>query len=292
MTRAVAVSPSLRGTADQLGRLVDRLRSSGFDPYIVPTGRSVQESVTKAGIPHVSIQANPGFGAAVTSGLNEVGEWDWVLVINDDIELEEGALLPHVEALPDAMSKTLIFLDPVEPKRIPGMGSTLGQVSLISAPVARLRRVFGSGRTKHSGDRFRPFSIVMISRGLWDGIGGLDEDMPYTFEDADFARRAELAGADLRFPATEGIRHPASSTSKRHVDKVVPVAAWSAASYMTRWYTPPGVARALCAGALATRALFVPITPADRRSHLVGIRRGISALLTNRKPDLPDFDSV
>ncbi|WP_322613552.1 glycosyltransferase family 2 protein [Dermacoccus abyssi] len=252
----------------------------------------MQESVTKAGIPHVSIQANPGFGAAVTSGLNEVGEWDWVLVINDDIELEEGALLPHVEALPDAMSKTLIFLDPVEPKRIPGMGSTLGQVSLISAPVARLRRVFGSGRTKHSGDRFRPFSIVMISRGLWDGIGGLDEDMPYTFEDADFARRAELAGADLRFPATEGIRHPASSTSKRHVDKVVPVAAWSAASYMTRWYTPPGVARALCAGALATRALFVPITPADRRSHLVGIRRGISALLTNRKPDLPDFDSV
>lgn len=286
MTRMVAVSPSLRGNAPQLRSLCDALRGSGFDPYIVPTGRGVEETCFAEGLPHVVIGDNPGFGAAVTWGLDHIGDWDWALIINDDIELAPSALDTLVDALPAAARPALVYLDPVSPKAIPGVLSTLGQVSLWSAVLRRPAR-----RPARRGT-FRPFSIALVSRALWEELGGLDEEMPYTFEDADFARRALSLNAEVQYPSLDGVKHPASATSRRHVDAVLPVATWSAMSYLAKWYMPRPAARAACAGALLLRLPLVLVAPLDRVSHARGVMAAMTAILKDKRPSLPPFGSV
>lgn len=289
MSTMVAVSPTLRGDIDALHGLFNRLRESGFQPWAVPTSAGAQQRVDASGLPNVSIGANPGFGAAVTYGLTHVGAWDWALIINDDIELDAGALSSVTSSLPRGDDEVMIYLDPVAPKSVPGLASTLGQVSLLSAVAQRLPA--GAGSAARRG-QFRPFSIVLISRGLWERLGGLDESLPYTFEDADFARRAGAVSADVRYPTLTGVRHPASATSRRHVDTVLPVAAWSAMSYLAKWHLPRPIARGACVLALVARLPITLVAPLDRRSHVRGVLSAVKALATDTAPALPLYDSL
>lgn len=286
--RIVAVSPSLRGTKTELRTLCDALRHDGIEPWVVPTGSSAEAGCREADIPFIEIGDNPGFGAAVTHGLDRCGRWDWALILNDDIHLAAGALSTVVADLAPGSSRTLIYLDPVPAKPMPGLMSTLGQVSLWSAVTKRFR----PSHTPDLAQAFRPFSIALVSHGLWEALGGLDESMPYTFEDADFGRRAVAEGAEVEFPTLEGIVHPASSTSRRHVDTVMPVAVWSAMNYLAKWYVPRPVARAMVAAALVARIPMVAAAPLDRASHLRGLINSLRIVVTDEQPQLPAFTSV
>jgi GT2 family glycosyltransferase len=157
--------------------------------------------------------------------------------------------------------------------------------------LRRVRRLRWTPVTPTPATHFGPFSIALISRPLWDALGGFDPHLIYTFEDADFGRRAVTRAAHLAFCPADRTQHKASSTSRRHVDLVLPVAVWSASNYLSKWFVGPRTARSLCLAALLVRCLAVPFAHLDRRTHLTGIRRAARSLVTGQAPSLPPYES-
>lgn len=284
--RIAAVIPSLRGSLEHLERLVNELALAGASTVVAPTSRALEVSLQGTRIPFVHIGANPGFGSTVTRAAAQCGDWEWLMVVNDDMSLDGQILARFVTGFTERQRPAVAYLDPVVRKPIPGLWATLGQLSLVGS---RLRGP-GASATASPRGSFRPFSLALISRDLWEALQGMDSNLLYTFEDADFARRADLLSAEAAFPCLGGIDHATSSTSRRHVDTVLPVAAWSAAEYLTKWSCPRPVARALCSAALVARFAAVPVAHVDRRSHVIGIARAIRALVSGRRPDLVKYE--
>lgn len=287
----LAVVPSLGADVDVLRRLLEDLRAAGTEPYVAPTGLRLESALVTAGLPVLPIGANPGFGETVRRAANQL-PWQWLLIVNDDITFEPEELGRHLSEQTGAAGDTraLVFLDPTPARRIPGVWSVFQQLSLLGAVTTRRRTPATSSPT--AATHFGPFSLVLIGRDLWDELDGFDPALVYTFEDADFSRRATGSGARVRFTTSHGTKHAASSTSRRHVDHVLPVAAWSAQEYLAKWNVPHPVATAVCVAALALRVLTVPVAPLDRRSHLRGIGRAIVGLLRRRPPALTPYESA
>ena len=283
-----AVIPSLAGSLDRLAELTQALASAGADPLVVPTGASVQRALHGSRVPFIEIKANPGFSATIAHGA--VGEWDWLLVVNDDVTVDAvrlGAALASLKEY-DRDTMCLAFLDPVEPKPVPTIPDALLGLSLLGPVLARLGLTRETRRTKTS-DTFRPFSFVAISRRLWEELGGLDQEFIYTFEDADFSRRAHASGATLLFPDDTGVSHRRYGTSTSRIRAVLPCSAVSTATYLQTLGMRPGTARAACLAALAVRTPLVLVAGLPKREHLAGITAAGRAFVFRRRPNLPDY---
>jgi hypothetical protein len=286
--RIRAVIPSLAGTPEQLSRLAADLTASGAEPLVVPTGASVERALAGGSVPFRTIGANPGFAATVAHGAE--GEWEWLLVVNDDVTVDPARLrveLDRLTALPSG-ARVLAFLDSVPPRPVPSRAEALLGLSLVGPALVRL----GLRRARPGpveGDVYRPFSFVAVSRELWDELGGLDQAFVYTFEDADFARRARRAGATLRFPDDTGVVHARYGTSSSRIRAVLPCAADSTATYLESLGTRPVVARAACIAALAVRLPLVLVGDLPRREHAAGIRAALRSLATRKRPSLPAY---
>jgi GT2 family glycosyltransferase len=290
---ALAVIPSLSRSPGELKVLTDDLRSAGFEPLVVVTGRTLDGQLSESDIPRVSPHANPGFGAAVTVGA-EQGTWDWLAIVNDDVVFDADLLREHLRPVlaRDPAERVLCYLDPVSPKAIPSVRGTVAELSLVASVVSRLRRQAAPEAEPDPRRWFRPFSFALVSRGLWDHLGGFDDRLPYTFEDADFGRRAGVSGAEVLFSQDSSVRHDRSSTSGRYLDTVLPVAAWSAAGYLQTLGVAPRRARLVCAAALVVRLALIPFSGSPSRKHALGTLRGARSLWLDRQPALPAYDSI
>lgn len=283
-----AVIPSLAGSHEQLSRLATDLRAAGADPLVVPTGASVERALEGSDVPIRPIGANPGFAATVAHGAE--GDWDWLLVVNDDVTVDPARLRPLLEMLDmrPPGTRELAFLDSVPPRPVPSRTDAVLGLSLLGPVLRRLRlrqdRVSATAR-----DLYRPFSFVAVSRALWQELGGLDQAYVYTFEDADFTRRASRVGASLTFPDDTGVVHARYGTSTSRVRAVLPCAAASTATYLESLGVRPRVARAVCLAALALRLPLVLAAEPPPREHAAGIRRAMSSLVSGARPDLPAY---
>lgn len=295
-TRIVALILSLSGDLDSLGALVADLRRAGADPYVVPTGKRLEDSLRVSGIPYVSIGSNPGFGEALDQAQAQVGHWDFMLFVNDDVTIDPSTLKSELAGWVPTSSGSLHYLDPVPVKKIPNVRRTLLMVSLWNVVLGR----WVSRRTPrpiaanqiNGAKWFRPFSIVGVSHNLWSALGGFDSRLLYTFEDADFGRRAAAHGANIVFNSPPGIEHERSSTSKRYAEVVLPVANWSAAMYLVTLGLPPRRARLLCATACLARIPLVFKAPLPKVPHLRGIWRSLLHLARGEAPSLPAYEDV
>jgi GT2 family glycosyltransferase len=211
-------------------------------------------------------------------------------VVNDDVTVDPDRLAATLDSLRESGrdDRCLAFLDPVEPKPVPTIPDALLGLSLLGPVIVRLRLPARRGRSKAS-DTFRPFSFVAISRSLWDELGGLDEAFIYTFEDADFARRAHAAGATLLFPDDTGVSHRRYGTSTSRMRSVLPCAAVSTATYLQTLGMRPAAARVACLAALAVRTPLVLVAGIPKREHLLGIAAAAQAFVLCRRPHLPDY---
>lgn len=296
--RLVAVIPSI--SVDRLGslrRMSERLSKAGVHAIVVSNARSLSASLAGTELDYLATGNNAGFAASVNVGMRG-RDFDWVVILNDDLDLAEEASSQLVAALSKYRDSALVYFDAESPRPFPGPRDVIGNLSLVGS---LMRAVRGRERA-NSGPRpghpemprghYKSFSAVAIRGDVVEDVGALDESIPFTFEDADYARRVQNAGYKASQAPLDGFTHEHSASTTRWIKDVLPVSVWSAYRYSSKWLMPDMAARVLCTAALLPRVLASLRMKADTASHVIGIGRAVIALWARQQPVLPSYDEL
>jgi N-acetylglucosaminyl-diphospho-decaprenol L-rhamnosyltransferase len=147
----------------------------------------------------LEMDSNLGFGGAVNAGA-AAGGAEAIVLVNDDVELEAGALAALVEPLADPAVGMVAGLT-----TMPGSGLVDGfgiEVDVTLAPYNRLR---GEPVGPAGGVLLGPSgALAAYRRGAFEAVGGFDRRIFAYGEDVDLALRIRLAG--WRAVAADGAR--------------------------------------------------------------------------------------
>lgn len=287
--RHLAVVPTLRRHPDQLIRLTEGLLEAGVAVKLVVTGRTLRKKLLRLGVDHITSEQNPGFSKTIHYGAASA-DWDWLYIVNDDVTIgpQLAAVVTQVEQH-DSDDLHLFFIDPERRRPLPTTIGVFTSVALLDPLLVRARARRGRESVTPDIEWYKSFSCVCISRRLWDLLGGLDPSFPYTYEDADFTRRARAAGAEIHEVTYSAVAHEGSSTSRRHIGRVLPVSVWSARRYLISLGHHPAAAAGLLTAALALRTVFAPFADADVPDHVRGIGKAIAGVWRPVAPSLPSY---
>lgn len=291
--KILAVIPSInvRGHTKLEALYRSLLECEGLEPVIMSNSRRLTLALERSNLAHITQHANAGFANSVTYA-STGREWDWLLIVNDDIELSgavfQKAVREHLSR-PASLESHLVYFDQEPPREIPRRIDVVLQVSLIGARLARIIPSLGPRRKT-----YRSFSCVAVSRALWEKVGGFDETLPFTYEDADFVRRAHEVGFREQVITNQCLEHKHSVSSGAHIASVLPVATYSGALYMDKWYGCHLLNSVLLTLALLSRIPIVPFARANKAAHLIGIVRSARAVWCRRasSPSLPYYEEL
>lgn len=279
------VVPSLSAPTEQLALLQSIAASSGATFVVVANSEELMNRVESAGIPFITSRGNDGFSASVNSGAR-AHDWEWLVVLNDDIQPNASLLTEALRSRLGEFTGTtgVVHLDAEHERNIPGVLSTLGNVSMVTGMLYRIGWHPRPGKL----GTYRSFSAVAVRRDVWDAVGGMREQYGFTFEDSDFARRARTAGFQNGALEAPAAVHHRSVTTSRWVAEVLPVSAFSALEYLSEWYGRRRLMRLLLLFALAVRLPLMMLRP-RRSSHFRGIVRAVRAVARDQRPSLPSW---
>ncbi|KAA0079116.1 glycosyltransferase family 2 protein [Mycolicibacterium sp. P9-64] len=278
------------GDLPQLTSMCDTAIREGASPVVIANSSRLYRKLVAARIPHLTSRRNDGFAASVILGAE--GDWDWLVILNDDLTFDPDDLAPCLSAQTlDALHPAaIVYFDDGSARHLPTQLGVLLSVSLLSNIA---RRAFPRWhRTRLEGtETFRAFSAVAIGRQVWDRVGGLDSRYPFSYEDADFVRRARALGVQVSAMRT-GVVHQHSRTSGRFVTAVLPVATWSALEYLTKWFGKRTLHRWLLVFALGVRAPIAAATMPQPRKQIRAVANAARALVADDRPSLPEWESA
>lgn len=220
-----------------------------------------------------------GFGAAVRAGLEHLdGEHldgplaeDWVWLLHDDSAPQPQALEQLLEAA--ARSSQVGIVGPKlvawdDPTRLLEVGLTVSRGGRRCSGVADDER--DQGQHDHRADVLAVGTAgLLVSRRLWDRLGGLDPALPLLRDDIDLCWRAHLAGhrvvlapravvADAQAASrglrrVDAVRGPVRRVDRRHgLHVALARCSWPALPLMLAWLVLGGVLRSV--GLLAAKA--------------------------------------
>lgn len=257
---------------------------------VIANSARLQGQLAATDVPHMTSGRNDGFAASVIMGA--AGEWDWLVILNDDLifDPDDLATCLSIEQLGAFDRATIVHFDNEPARQIPTCFGVFLNVSLVSNVA---RKVFQAGRNPHpdANNSYRSFSAVAIGRDAWDRVGGLDTRYPFTYEDADFVRQATALGVQVRVMRTS-IVHLHSQTSGQFITTVLPVATWSALEYLTKWFGRRTLQRALLLAALCVRAPIAIATNSQRRKQIRAVANTARSLINDEQPLLPEWTRV
>lgn len=290
MSTVRVVIPSLLADVSHLAAMCDAATQAGASPVVIANSARLYRQLADSAIPHITSRRNDGFAASVDLGAE--GDWDWLVILNDDLIFDPADLASclSAERLDVFDRATLVHFDDESARRIPTRLGVLLNVSLLSNIARKARRGRHPGRTV-DGDSYRSFSAVAIGRQAWDRVGGLDSRYPFAYEDADFVRRAIVRGVQVKSISTSVV-HLHSQTGGRFVTTVLPVATWSALEYLTKWFGRRTLHRWLLIVALGVRAPIAAATMSRPRIQVRAVANAARALLVDERPSLPEWESV
>lgn len=291
MTAVLVVCPSV--TASHAARFcaaVQTAMATGADlrAVLVANDGATQQLADRW--PDIVVSGtNAGFAASINRGAAG-GDFAWLVVANDDMDYDADTfvrLCDHLAGEP-AEERRLIRLSRELPwRRIPGAAGVFANLSMLEQVAFGLGgRPDTTTLDPEDPGLYPPMSLVAISATLWRDVGGLEEAMPFCYEDAWFGRMAQQAGVRLG-TLDLGVHHLVAATTRSRVDIVLPVISWSALIYLRLIGVRPLAARALCLAALAVRVPLSLAGRANRGKHLRGIRDSAWAIVTDRRPSLP-----
>jgi GT2 family glycosyltransferase len=284
----LTVIPTISGSLEELSRISDVFTKAGGSPIFIANSARAATALSKLNAPFQSFHSNDGFGVSINRTVKQFDDWDWLVISNDDIEVDVARLKETLASIGDGpRNDDLFYLVEERPRPIPGRWEVFLQCSMLN----RIRLL---GFPAREGDSYQSFSCVAISRRLWCAAGGFDENQPFTYEDADFVRRALSAGFTTIAATETGVTHMHSVSTGAYIDRVLPVATTSALAYLNKWHPQSGINRLTILSGLFFRILLVPLARSSKVQHLRGIRRAMVSVLasprhTSSKPLLPDY---
>lgn len=290
MSRVRVVIPSLLGDVSHLASMCDAATRAGASPVVIANSAYLYRQLASAEIPRITSRRNDGFAASVVLGAE--GDWDWLVILNDDLVFDPDDLASclSAERLDAFDLATIVHFDDEPARHIPTRFGVLLNVSLLSNIARKSFRRWQA--TRHESENsYRSFSAVAIGRHAWDRVGGFDTRYPFAYEDADFVRRARGLDVQVRDISTS-IVHLHSQTGGRFITAVLPVATWSALEYLTKWFGKRTLHRWLLVAALGVRAPIAAVTMSRPRIQMRAVANAMRALVVDEQPSLPKWESV
>ena len=290
----LAVIPSLSASRlHQIKVLIGVLRTHSIETVVVANGRKLDNAMEMAGIPRLTPRENLGFGAAVNLAADSTVGWDWLLIVNDDVELESAKFEKTIGAyLTGVQVPQVVYLDEGPAKLLPTPAGVFTSLAMIAGIAKNLRRFTRLSKRTDFAEAYKSFSVVAISRSAWVKNGGFDERFAFTYEDSDFVRRGLQLDIEFISAYETGVAHLHSVTGRAHIGHVLPVSAWCGYQYLTKWGLNSALAKAVCLTALILRIPLIPFVHASHGQHLLGIGRAIRSIVRDESPSLPDYESV
>ncbi len=197
-----------------LGSLVPQLGAGDRIHLVDNASEDETEAAVRAQFPAVDVTqngANRGFAGGNNPGLRRAldGGADWVLLLNNDTVVPDGALAAlraramHADPAVGVLQPLLVRAD--EPTRIDSAGHELGWL-----PSVRDRLVGGSTAAV-SNDAVEVFgacgAAALIRRTALQRAGLLDDGLFVLFEDVDLMFRIRTAGFTVELVPSIRIRH-------------------------------------------------------------------------------------
>jgi len=290
MSEIRVVIPSLQGDIEILTSICDAATRAGARPLVIANGAQLCSKLSATLVPHVTSRRNDGFAASVALGAE--GNWDWLVILNDDLVFDPRDLESQLSAkqLDKYSLHAIIHFDNEPSRLIPSRLGVLLSVSMLSNIHRRLVSRWRAPLPENA-HTYRSFSSVAIGRHAWDSVGGIDTRYPFTYEDADFVRRLRARGVQIIGVPTSVV-HLHSRTSNKWVTTVLPVSTWSALEYLSKWYGNRSLHRWLLIIALFVRGPIAAGTSRRPFKQLQAVSNSIAALFHNRRPSLPDWERV
>lgn len=166
-----------------------------------------------------------GFGSNHNRALRGAME-PWLCVLNPDVQLLEQSLFPALVCAASGVDVGCAY-----PLQIDEQGRVQDSERALPTPRALLRRRL-PGFKEHSNDWVNAACLV-LSRGVWEQLGGFDESYFMYCEDVDLCLRIRLAGLALvRAPVQ--VVHVGQRASHRRWSHLQ----WHVRSLLRLWRSP------------------------------------------------------
>jgi O-antigen biosynthesis protein len=168
------------------------------------------------GVRQLRSDVNLGFGGGINrAARHATGEF--LLLLNDDVEVEPGWLQPLVETLEThpgaaAVGSRILFID--------GTVQEAGSVLFNDGTTAPVGRGLPPGSTDWSFVRkvdYCSANSLLIRRSVFEAVGGFDTRYyPAYYEDTDLALSIRAAGHSILYDGRSRIRHLESASTTAH----------------------------------------------------------------------------
>ncbi len=160
---------------------------------------------------HLTLEGNVGFAAAANRGIAQALALDaeGILLVNDDAFFQAGAVAALRQELASHPKAAAVSAHTCYEDR-PGVLNGAGGRIIRWRGLARLR---GDGETdcgqyaKSPEVDYPSGAACLIRRSAWQQIGQFDEAYYLYYEDADWGRRAQLAGYSIRYVPAARVLH-------------------------------------------------------------------------------------
>jgi GT2 family glycosyltransferase len=207
---AVVVS---HGASDYLERTLENVAKQSYPlEQVVVVDTLGDEKILELSRKHNFAAIQPddlGLGAAINAGINALGSRpNWLWILHDDSAPESDALKQLAKAAEISPSVAMIgpkLLSWDKPIEIQQMGLTLTRSG---RPFLQVEREYDQGQHDTSADTLSVSTAgLLISLGLWEKLGGLDDSSPVFAQDIELGMRARAAGFRVIIEASARVHH-------------------------------------------------------------------------------------
>jgi GT2 family glycosyltransferase len=208
MTKVAAVVLSWNGREDTLACLRS-LEGEDVDVIVVDNASEdgTAEAVTGAEV--IRNERNLGYAGGMNTGIRRALERgaDAVLLLNNDVEIEPGAIAALAAAAPGtaAVCPVVVFAD--DPGRVWYAGARFDPRRGYNG-----RHITETSDTATETERICGAAVLMLREAL-ERVGMFDEDLFAYVEDADWSLRARAAGLRLLVVPAGRVRHKVSAST-------------------------------------------------------------------------------
>lgn len=167
----------------------------------------------------VTMEKNYGYAGGYNRALEQV-EADYFLLLNSDVEVPAGWIVPLIETLdahPEVAAVSPKIRSFAEPERFEYAGAAGGFIDCLGYPFCRGRILdsieMDEGQYDDARDVFWASGACMLVRSdVFRKLGGFDADFFAHMEEIDFCWRAQLAGYKIRINPRSSVFHVGGGT--------------------------------------------------------------------------------